>query len=67
VVTSGESAQIRLSTDQTNIKAEPSAVAHIAVEILDKELRFHLNRRAILFKIIDEDCPAGSQTKRSIF
>src|SRR3989337_416878 len=37
VVTSGEPAQIRLSTDQSKIKADPSAVAHITVEILDKD------------------------------
>ena len=37
VVTSGEPAQIRLTTDQSKIKADPSDVAHITVEILDKE------------------------------
>jgi beta-galactosidase len=37
VVTSGEPAQIRLSTDQSKIKADPSDVAHITVEILDKD------------------------------
>ena len=37
VVTAGEPAQIRLSTDQNKIMADPSDVAHITVEILDKD------------------------------
>lgn len=37
VVTAGEPAQIRLSADQSKIKADPSDVAHITVEILDKD------------------------------
>ena len=36
VVTAGEPAQIRLSVDRKVIKADPSDVAHIKVEILDK-------------------------------
>jgi len=37
VVTAGEPAQIRLSVDRSEIKAEPSDVAHVTVEILDKD------------------------------
>lgn len=37
VVTSGKPAQIRLSADQDKIIADPSDVAHITVEILDKD------------------------------
>jgi beta-galactosidase len=37
VVTAGEPAQIRLSADQSKIKADPTDVAHITVEILDKD------------------------------
>lgn len=36
MVTASEPAQIRLSTDQSKIKADPSDVAHVTVEILDK-------------------------------
>lgn len=37
VVTAGEPAQIRLSVDRSEIKADPSDVAHVTVEILDKD------------------------------
>lgn len=37
VVTAGKPAQIRLSVDRSEIKADPSDVAHIKVEILDKD------------------------------
>lgn len=37
VVTAGKPAQIRLSTDRSEIKADPSDVAHVTVEILDKD------------------------------
>ena len=37
VVTAGEPSQIRLSVDRDAIKADPSDVAHVTVEILDKD------------------------------
>jgi len=37
MVTAGEPAQIRLSVDRNVIKADPSDVAHVTVEILDKK------------------------------
>lgn len=37
VVTAGEPSQIRLSVDRSEIKADPSDVAHFTVEILDKD------------------------------
>jgi beta-galactosidase len=37
VVTSGSPAQIRLTVDRDQIKAHPSDVAHLTVEVLDKE------------------------------
>jgi beta-galactosidase len=37
VVTAGEPAQIRLSADRSVIKADPTDVAHLTVEILDKD------------------------------
>jgi beta-galactosidase len=40
VVTAGKPAQIRLSVDQDVIKANPTDVAHVTVEILDKNGNF---------------------------
>jgi len=40
LVTAGEPAQIRLSVDRDVIKAAPTDVAHITVEILDKDGNF---------------------------
>ncbi|MGF7137818.1 glycoside hydrolase family 2 TIM barrel-domain containing protein [Roseimarinus sediminis] len=37
LVTAGEPAQIRLSSDREVIKADPTDVAHLTVEILDKD------------------------------
>jgi len=37
VATAGEASQIRLSVDRSEIKADPSDVAHFTVEILDKD------------------------------
>lgn len=37
VVTAGQPAQIRLSVDRSEIKADPADVAHVTVEILDKD------------------------------
>jgi len=37
VVTAGPAAQIRLSADRSMIRADPTDVAHITVEILDKD------------------------------
>lgn len=37
VVTAGEPAQLRLSVDQDIIKADPTDVAHVTVEILDRD------------------------------
>lgn len=36
-VTAGEPSQIRLSVDRDQIKADPSDVAHVTVEVLDKD------------------------------
>ena len=40
VVTAGEPAQIRLSVDRNEIRADPTDVAHITVEVLDKDGNF---------------------------
>ncbi|MDA3881122.1 MAG: DUF4982 domain-containing protein [Prolixibacteraceae bacterium] len=40
LVTAGEPAQIRLSVDRDLIKADPTDVAHVTVEVLDKDGNF---------------------------